>query len=65
MKKQTKGLLLLICENENDFFKMTFSPTSYIFAYNKLNHSLFSAVYKKFLPTFLGAFWVFLSNFKN
>ena len=44
---------------------MTFSPTSYIFAYNKLNHSLFSAVYKKFLPTFLGAFLVLLSNFKN
>ena len=65
MKKQTKVLLLLICENENDFFKMTFSPTSYIFAYNKLNHSSFGAVYKKFLPTFWGAFLVLLSNFKN
>ena len=46
-------------------FKITILHTSYIFKVNKLTRSTLDAVYKKFLPTFLGAFSMLLSNFKN
>ena len=39
--------------------------TSYIFKVNRLTRCALDAVYKKFLPTFLGAFLMLLSNFKN
>jgi len=46
-------------------FKNTISPTSYIFKVNKLIRCVLDAVYKKFLPTFWGAFLMLLSNFKK
>ena len=47
------------------FFKITISHTSYIFKVNQLTRCVLDAVYKKILPTFLGAFSMLLSNFKN
>ena len=41
------------------------SHTSYIFRANRLIRCVLDAVYKKILPTFLGAFLVPLSNFKK
>ncbi|MBR2035789.1 MAG: hypothetical protein IJ984_07065, partial [Prevotella sp.] len=39
--------------------------TSYIFKVNQLTRCALDAVYKKILPTFLGAFLMLLSYFKN
>ena len=46
-------------------FKNAISPTSYIFARNALCHSLFSAVYEDFNPTFFALFLPVFGNFNN
>ena len=54
-------------KGDNTYKKNIFliSHTSYIFRVNQLIQCALDAVYKKFLPTFLGAFQTLLSNFKN
>ena len=54
-------------KGDNTYKKNIFliSHTSYIFRVNQLIQCVLDAVYKKFLPTFLGAFLMLLSNFKN
>ncbi len=54
-------------KGDNTYKKNIFliSHTSYIFRVNQLTQCVLDAVYKEFLPTFLGAFQTLLSNFKN
>ena len=54
-------------KGDNTYKKNIFliSHTSYIFRVNQLIQCALDAVYKKILPTFLGAFSMLLSNFKK
>ena len=54
-------------KGDNTYKKNIFliSHTSYIFRVNQLTQCALDAVYKKFLPTFLGVIFDVLSNFKN